>query len=249
MFLYLTSVGNTHVPANSRPFLWRPRGQQVLLNLHPTLQSLLEKFLQLSQYFLCEFQWYFYKGCCININNKNVPLRERKRHTARRVASARYAGRGGTPSSHDGGYPIQSWWGGVTLSQVGGGTPSQVWGGGYPIQSWWGGGYPIQSWWVGTPSQVSVGYPISGLGGYPIQSWWGGIPGVPSPPPSRPGQGVYPPVETWNGVPPPIQTWDGVPLRPEMGYPPPQTWDEVPPPSRPEMGYLPRPEMGYPPQT
>ena len=46
--------------------------------------------------------------------NKKVLLRERKRHTARRVASARYAGgEGGTPSSHDGGgYPIQSWWGG-----------------------------------------------------------------------------------------------------------------------------------------
>ena len=48
---------------------------------------------------------------------KKVLLRERKRHTARRVASARYAGWRGR-------YPIQSWW-----------------GGGYPIQSWWGRGY------------------------------------------------------------------------------------------------------------
>ena len=51
------------------------------------------------------------------LSNKKVLLRERKRHTARRVASARYAGVG---------YPIQSWWGGTPSSHVGG----------YPIQSW-----------------------------------------------------------------------------------------------------------------
>ena len=49
---------------------------------------------------------------CENIENKKVLLRERKRHTTSRVASAHYAalsnGRGGvTPSSHGGGYPIQ----------------------------------------------------------------------------------------------------------------------------------------------
>ena len=136
--------------------------------------------------------------CC----NKKVLLRERKRHTACRVASARYAGGVGGGVPHPvmvGGYPIQSWWGGD------------------PIQSWWG-GYPIQSWWGGVPHPVMV------VGGYPIQSWWWG-PQVPPTiqiwpggyprysPPSRPGMWYPPPtIQTWDGVPPPtIQTWDGVP--------------------------------------
>ena len=51
-------------------------------------------------------------------DNKKVLLRERKRHTTRRVASDPYAGDGG-------GYPIQSWWG----------VPHPVMVGGYPIQS------------------------------------------------------------------------------------------------------------------
>ena len=60
----------------------------------------------------------------------------------------------------------------------GGGTPSQVWGRGYPISGlgggtlarsgWWGGGYPIP---------CLGGYPISGLGrGYPISGLVGGTP-------------------------------------------------------------------------
>ena len=60
----------------------------------------------------------------IILHNKKVLLRERKRHTARRVVSARYVGRGG-------GYPIQSWWGGTPSSHGGGGTPSSY-GGGVP---------------------------------------------------------------------------------------------------------------------
>ena len=77
--------------------------------------------------------------------NKKVLLCERKRHTACRVASARYA----DPS--------------------GGGTPSQVWGG---TLSQVQGGYPIPGL-GGLPHPRSWGYPIPGLGGYPIPDPWG----------------------------------------------------------------------------
>ena len=111
-----------------------------------------------------------------NSDHKKVLLRERKRYTAHRVASARYAGGwggGGTPSSHGGGYAIQSWWGGMPSSHDGGegtpsshgggrgtpsshgvrgGTPSLVWVGGYPMQSWWGRGIPL-------PPRPEMGYP------------------------------------------------------------------------------------------
>ena len=88
-------------------------------------------------------------------NNKKVLLRERKRHTASRVASARYAalcnGGGGYPISGRGGYPVSGLWLGGTPSQVGGvphlrsgGTPSQVWGGtmGTPPDLRWGTSLP-----------------------------------------------------------------------------------------------------------
>ena len=104
--------------------------------------------------------------CQISQIHKKVLLRERKRHTARRVASARYA------VLSNGGYPIQSWVGGVPHPVLAGGTPSSPGGWGYPIQSW-PGGYPIQSW----------------PGRYPIQSWPGG--GV------HPHT-----IQTWIGVPP-----------------------------------------------
>ena len=55
----------------------------------------------------------FYSKYSVKLrDNKKVLLRERKRHTARRVASARYAGVGGGEVPHPvmvGGYPIQSW--------------------------------------------------------------------------------------------------------------------------------------------
>ena len=128
--------------------------------------------------------------------HKKVLLRERKRYTARRVASARYA----------------------ALSNGGGGgegLPHPLLDRGYPIQSWLGGGeYPIQSWLEGvTPlSRPGMGYP-------PIQTWdgvplcpdlgWGTLPGQ--------LDGI-PPIQTWDGVPPPSQEgWgnphqlDGVP--------------------------------------
>ena len=80
----------------------------------------------------------------LSSQNKKVLLRERKRHTARRlaVASACYAGGGVTPSQvQEGGTPSQVWGGYPTPGQKGG-TLSQVWGG-YPIPGLGGGGYPV----------------------------------------------------------------------------------------------------------
>ena len=146
--------------------------------------------------------------------NKKVLLRERKRHTARRVASALYAdlsrgvphlrSRGGTPSHVLGG----------TLSHVQGGYPIPCLRGTLPM-GWvpcpMSGGYPVP-YLGGTPSQVQ-GYPISGPGGTP----------------ARPGMG-YPPGQTWDGVPPPGQIWDAAPpLWPDLGW-------GTPLPSRPGRG-------------
>ena len=110
-----------------------------------------------------------------NNNNKKVLLRDRKRHTARRVASARYAAlsRGGTPSQV----------GGVPHTRVRG-YPSQV--GGAPSQG--GGRVPrssIPGWGEGYPSHVLmvcvVGSTPSQHGGYPSQVlMWGGTWGIPS---------------------------------------------------------------------
>ena len=49
----------------------------------------------------------------ITIPNKKVLLRERKRHTARRIISARSAVTGGIPQSCPGGTPVLSWPGGT----------------------------------------------------------------------------------------------------------------------------------------
>ena len=133
-------------------------------------------------------------------SNKKVLLHERKRHTARRVASTRCAALSG-----GGGYPIPGL------------------GGGYPVPGL--GGYSIPGL-GGVPSPRSGGYPIPGLGGYPIPGL-GGTPGTPLPRPGMvyplPGPGMgYPPYLDLGWV-PPTWTWDGVPHlpRPEMGYPPP----------------------------
>ena len=70
--------------------------------------------------------------------NKKVLLRERKRHTARHVASTRYAARvRGTPPSWD------LTWMGVPPFQVGG-TPFS--GGGTPFPGRWGTGTPVDVW-------------------------------------------------------------------------------------------------------
>ena len=152
------------------------------------------------------------------LHNKKVLLRERKRHTARRVVSARYAGGvphpvmvGGTPFSHGGGYPIQSWWGGYP---------------GYPPPSRPGMGYPHHpdhhQTWDGVPPHHSD------LGWVPptIQTWdgvpptiqtWDGV----TPPPSRSEMGYPPTIHTWDGITPPPHPhiWDGVP--------PPESWTDT----------------------
>ena len=126
----------------------------------------------------------------MKLNHKKVLLRERKRHTARHIESARYA-RGvphpvmvvGYPSSHGGGVPHP-------LMRI---SPTiQTWPGGYPIQSWWG--------WVPHPVMMGVGTP---------SSHGKGVPQVPSRHPDL-GWGTSH-HQTWDGVPPTI--------RPGMGYP------------------------------
>ena len=151
--------------------------------------------------------------------NKKVLLRERKRHTARRVASPRYAVPvGGTP-------PPPSWdltWMGEVLHPAGGGTPScwregvtpsQVWTGGAPHSAGWGtptwtweGVFPCQQDWVPWPWQLD-GVP-------PTWTCEGGTPSA--------GWGT--PTWTWEGVtPPPPVSW--------MGYPPSAGWGTPPPAS------------------
>ena len=113
--------------------------------------------------------------------NKKVLLRERKRHTTRRVASTRYAALS-NPDLVEGGYPIQSWsgWGVLptiqTRSEEGGTHPDLIMG--YPPPSRPGWGYP-------PPSRPGQGVT-----------------------PSRPGRGYprYPPTnQTWDGVPPDLR--------------------------------------------
>ena len=132
--------------------------------------------------------------CGDNNINKKVLLRERKRHTAHRVASTRCA----ALSNPDlvGGYPIPGP-GGVCHPCLGG-TLSQVWG---------------------VPHPRSRGYPVPGLGGTPSRPGQG-VPWVP--PYLDLGWGT-PHLDLGWGT-PPTWTWDGVlPLpRPEMGSPPPQ---------------------------
>ena len=136
------------------------------------------------------------------IFNKKVLLRERKRHTAHHVASARYAAlcNGGR------GYPIS-----------GRGYP--ISGKGYPVQCLGRGGYPIPG--VG-------GYPISGLGrGVPQVQTWDGVPPHlrwGTPPDLRwglPGNLGTLPTRTWDGVPPPhLDLGRGM-------YPPPASVDKL----------------------
>ena len=116
--------------------------------------------------------------------NKKVLLRERKRHTARRVASARYADLSG------GGVP-RSMSGGVCHSRSGGVPHPRSRGGGYPIP--YLGGYPVPCV-RGVPHPRSGGYP-----GYPpsYRPDWG-TPhlrpemGYPPSPTFRPGRGTPP---------------------------------------------------------
>ena len=137
--------------------------------------------------------------------NKKVILRERKRHTARRVASARYADLswGGYPISGPGGYPI--------LCPVGVPRSREV-----PHPRSGGVSHPMSG---GVPHPMSGGYPIPCPGGTPSQVW-----GVPHPM-SRGTQshvwGV--PNPRSRGTPPHHLDLAGVPPTPGWGTPPPQT--------------------------
>ena len=100
--------------------------------------------------------------------NKKVFLRERKRHTARRVASARYAGGQGVP------HPVMVW----------GGTHPVMWDGVPPH-------HPDLGWGTPPPSRRGMGYPP------PSDVGWGIPPqsdlGWDTPPTIRPGMGYSPP--------------------------------------------------------
>ena len=163
---------------------------------------------------------------------KKVLLRERKRHLARRVASARFADQSpdwGVPhpvldrggwypiQSCLWGYPIQSWRGGIPSSPGQGSTPSSL--------GWGGEGTTSSLGWGGTPSSLGrgwgMGYPSSPGMGYP---------------PSRPGMGYtpqsrtgmrYPPLISRMG--PPLQTWNGLPLHLDLGWgtPPPRKCEQT----------------------
>ena len=136
--------------------------------------------------------------------NKKVLLRDRKRHTARHIASAHYS----ALSNGGGGYPIQSWWG----------TPSSY-GGGYPIPGL-DRGYPIPGLEGGFPSSPDKGVSQ----GTPIQTWVGV-------PPVHTWNGV-PPCRPWWGT-PLIQTWDEVTPYPDLGWStPPHHLDGEPPPPK-----------------
>ena len=129
--------------------------------------------------------------------NKKVLLRERKRHTARCVASACYAAL--SPDVGWRGYPIQSWMGGTPYHE-GWGPPSAGWG---------------------TPClDLGRGYPHLDLGrGYPLCTW-DGVPPCQEgwdTPQSTPGMGVPPPIWTWVTVHPPPCQLDGVPSPPKVG--------------------------------
>ena len=128
------------------------------------------------------------------IGNKKVLPRERKRHTARRIASACYAalsnGGGGVP------HPVMvgGTWGTPPSRPDQGGTPSNHGTLGYlgvpPVQTW--DGVPPTQTWDGVPPYTWNGVPL-----YPDLGW-----GTPHPElgwgthPSRPGWGTPPP-EVW----------------------------------------------------
>ena len=170
-----------------------------------------------------------------SLRNKKVLLRERKRHTVRRVASARYADLypvpclGGYPFPCPRGYPVPCL--GGTPSHIWGGTPFHVWGVPHPRS----GGYPVPC--PGVPHPRSGGYPVPCSEGYPIPGLGGTHPRSGGTPSQVQG-GTHPRL---GGT--PSQVKGGTPLtRPVMGYPAPpsQTWDGVPPTIQTWMGYPPR---------
>ena len=134
---------------------------------------------------------------------RKVLLRERKRHTAHHVASARYAALspgGGGP------YPIQSW--------MGGGTPSQVWMGGVTHQVL-DEGYPIPDLDWGVPPCYGTPHLNLGWGTPHLNLGWGT--------PLLAGWMKYTPVSRM-GYPPHLDLGWGAPPTSWMGYSPAWTW-------------------------
>ena len=173
--------------------------------------------------------------------NKKVLLRERKRHTARCVASARYGGvGGGTPSTYSGGragYPIQSWWG-VPHPVMVGGTPSSHGEGGTPSSHSGGGstlGTPTIQTWPGVPPTIQTWPGGFTLGTPTIQTWLRGTLGTPHHPDLAGGftPGTPPTTQMAGGYPPPSRPGWGTPHHPDLtGVPPPPSrldWSTPPP--------------------
>ena len=145
--------------------------------------------------------------------NKKVLLRERKRHTARRVASTRCAALSNPDLVRLGGYPVpgprgtHTW--GVPSPRSRGGTWSKVWGvpgprslGGIQSQVW--GGTPSRPGqgvlWVPPYLDLGWGTPHLDLGwGTPHLGWGTPLPGMGYPPYLDLGWGTPPP--------PPPQVW------------------------------------------
>ena len=164
-------------------------------------------------------------SCLIGIEvnafkNKKVLLREYKRLSTHRVASAHSAAL--SPNVCVGGGELMGGVSPPSSPDEGGGTPIQSQQGGTSIQSW-PRGYPIQFWWGRYPHPVSTGVTPSSLnrGGSPIQSQWGVSP--------WPGRMGYPPVR--KNVVPPVRKDGGTPHWPGGGYPPPPStgWGYLPP--------------------
>ena len=136
---------------------------------HPIFNIMIHKS---QQFHFCEDKVSFY--------NKKVLLRERKRHTARCIASTRYA----ALSNPDlvGGVPHPDLVGGVPQvpPKLGWGTPTEMV---YPPRP--GMGYPPQTWDGGYPPDLDSVPPRPGTG-YP-KTWdrapqaWDGVPLLPRP--------------------------------------------------------------------
>ena len=113
------------------------------------------------------------------IDTEKVLLRERKRHTARRVASACYAA-----LSHGWGVPptIQTWSEGGTLS-----TPP-------PSRPGMGSPHHPDLGWGGTPDTPPHHLDLGWCTPPPSRPGQGGYP-----PPSKPEMGYPPTIQTWSG--------------------------------------------------
>ena len=145
--------------------------------------------------------------------NKKVLLRERKRHTARCVASTRYAGLVGTPATGGGVPPAWIWMGGAPCPGTGG-TPG--------TQSALDGVAKVP------PHQLDGVPPLPGPGvphfHFEIANDWLWL-GVPWGTPPSAGWGI-PPSAGW-GTPPPHHQLDGVPpptIGKDKGTPQSMTW-------------------------